>query len=73
MYVVPEAYEAANRGDFVMFDAVIQEKIKELDPSYDHVVLAQISMARAAAGVNMNHATLYTSPDSAWQAMMEVL
>lgn len=73
MYVVPEAYEAANRGDFVVFDATIQEKIKELDPLYDHVVLAQISMARTATGVNMNHATLYTSPDSAWQAMMEVL
>lgn len=73
MVVLPEAYEAINRGDGETFDRIIREKIAELDGSYDQLVLAQISMARAAAGIKTSHATIYTSPDSACEALKEAI
>jgi len=70
MIVLPEAYEAAARGDFKVHDEVIRSKVRELDGQYDNLVLAQISMARAAKGLKTEHAVLYTSPDSAYQAIV---
>lgn len=73
MHLVPGAWEAVQNGDMDLFDQFIQNKVRELDEEYDQIVLAQISMARAAKGLVTNHARLYTSPDSAYEALMEVL
>lgn len=73
MHLVPGAWEAVQTGDMVLFDKIIQDKVKQLDEEYDQIVLAQISMARAAKGLVTNHANLYTSPDSAYEALTEVL
>lgn len=73
MIVLPDAYEAAGRGDFETHDQLIAEKAQELDEAYDNLVLAQISMAGAAKRIRLNHSTLYTSPDSAYNALMRAV
>lgn len=69
MIVLEDAYQAAGRGDFAAHDRIIQDKARELDSQYDHIVFAQISMARAAKGLELQHAQVYTSPDSAYEAL----
>lgn len=73
MVVLSDAYEAISRGDGKTFDRIIQEKIEVLDGQYDQIVLAQISMARAVEGIKTSHARVYTSPDSAYQALKEAV
>lgn len=73
MTVLEDAYLAAGKGDFAVHDRIIQEKARELDGQYDHIVFAQISMARAAKGLMLQHAQVYTSPDSAYQALREAV
>ncbi|WP_139348693.1 aspartate/glutamate racemase family protein [Clostridium sp. Marseille-P2415] len=73
MHVLSDAYEAMQRGRFKECDSIIQNKVRELDGQYDQIVLAQISMSQAAAGVKLNHAKLYTSPDSAYRAIKEAM
>ncbi|WP_432627350.1 aspartate/glutamate racemase family protein [Brotaphodocola sp.] len=73
MIVLDEAYEAAGRGDFETHDRIIRKKAMEIDEEYDQIVLAQISMARAAKGVSLHHAKLYTSPDSAYEAIRRAI
>ena len=67
------AYEAGKRRDFAAHDRLIQEKIRELDGRYEQIVLAQISMAGAAAGVVAGHARVFTSPESAYQSLMRAV
>ena len=73
MYVVDGAYEAGKRRDFAVHDRLIQEKIRELDGRYEQIVLAQISMAGAAAGVKAKHARVFTSPESTYQSLMKAV
>ena len=73
MIVLPEAYQAANIGDFQTHDRIIREKAIVLDKTYDHLVFAQISMARAAEGLNLNHAAIYTSPSGAYETVNKLL
>lgn len=74
MYLLDDAFKAAQAAEMESHDRIIREKIKKLDDSYDHIVLAQITMARAAAGVeNLKHAKLWTSPHSAVEAAMKLL
>lgn len=71
MIVLPDAYEAAGKGDMAAHDEIIRRKVRELDGQYDNLVLAQISMARAGQGLELEKSTLYTSPDSAYNAIMK--
>lgn len=71
MIVVPGAYEAAGRGDMKRSYDLILENVKELDTSYDKIVLAQISMSEAVNGYTAGHAVIYTSPSSAYQVLMK--
>lgn len=73
MYIAEGAIDAINNQDFGMFDQLIQAKAKALDDRYDHIVLAQISMARALHGLELQHAAIHSSPDSAYTAVMEQL
>ncbi|MDO4268893.1 MAG: hypothetical protein Q4C73_10505 [Eubacteriales bacterium] len=73
MVVLEPAYIAANKGDFDTHDRVIREKAGELDGQYDQIVFAQISMARAAKGLELAHAKVFTSPDSAYAAIKKAL
>lgn len=73
MFVAPEAFRAAQISDMETHDQVIRRKISELDGFYDNIVLAQISMARAAKGVKMSHARLWTSPQSAVETAMNYM
>lgn len=73
MIVLEDAYLAAGKGDFDTFDRIIQEKARELDSQYDHIVFAQISMARAAKGLELQHSHVYTSPDSAYEALKKAV
>lgn len=70
MVVLEPAYQAAGRLDFETHDRLIREKVLELDEAYDQIILAQISMARAAKGLKTKHAAVYTSPESAYRAIM---
>ncbi len=71
MIVVPEAYEAAGRGNLEHSNRLVLAKVKELDENYDNLVLAQISMSGAVAGYTAKHASVYTSPASAYQAILK--
>ncbi len=73
MYPVPAAFQAAQRGDLQASNALIAEKIKELDEQYDQIALAQISMAGAADLVSLRHAKLFTSPECALEQLKEAL
>lgn len=73
MIVLPEAYEAAAKGDFETHDQIIRKKAEEIDASYDNIVLAQISMAHVKEQIASTHATVYTSPDSAYDTIMKQL
>lgn len=71
MIVIPEAYSAANSGNMELCNRLILNKVKELDEQYNKLVLAQISMFGAVAGYTSSHAVIYTSPASAYQAVLE--
>ena len=73
MYVAEGALEALNHGDWDMFHERIRNKAKELDADYDNVILAQISMAGAARGLELTHAQFFTSPESAYQTVKNIL
>ena len=73
MIVLPDAYQAASIGDFQTHDRIIREKAAALDKTYDHLVFAQISMARAAVGLQLDHATVHTSPSGAYESVKKLL
>ena len=73
MYTVPDAYAAAGRSDMDTCYQIIRNKVLELDEQYDHIVLAQISMAGAAEELRTKHANVYTSPQSAVNALKQAL
>lgn len=65
MYTVSEAFEAIQSGDTEKCNDLVQKKVYELDEGYDQIILAQISMASAAEGLETKHAKVFTSPSSA--------
>lgn len=73
LYVADGALDALNEGDWDTFHERIRKKVRELDAEYDNIVLAQISMARAARGMELQHAELFCSPESAYQTVRSLL
>lgn len=73
MYTVPDAFAAAAKSDMETCWRIIREKVQELDGQYDHIVLAQISMAGAADELSTKHAKIYTSPQSAVESIRKTL
>lgn len=73
MIVLGEAYAAIEHGDFKTHDRMLQEKVAELDYKYSNIVFAQISMHRAALGLSPKHAKIYTSPASAYKALVDAI
>lgn len=73
MYVAEGALDALNEGDWDTFHERIRKKVRELDAEYDNIVLAQISMAGAAKEMEMQHAELFCSPESAYQTVRGLL
>lgn len=70
---VPGAMEALGRGDGAAHDAAIADAVATLD-AVDTVMLAQFSMARAAAAAQARtRARVLTSPDCAALAMRAAL
>lgn len=69
LYTLPDAYEAMQQGDITTGNRLILKKVRELDGRYDHIILAQISMAGAVNGYLPQHAVVYTSPASAYEAL----
>lgn len=67
--VVTEAFAALQRGEGAQHDALVREQIERVLPGVDAVVLAQISMARAAAGASFAKPVL-TSPESSLRALL---
>jgi Asp/Glu/hydantoin racemase len=67
--VVPEAFAALKNGDGAKHDALVRAQVERLLPRVDAVVLAQISMARAASGVSWAKPVL-TSPEAAIDAIL---
>ena len=65
MVLLEEAAALQAAGDPAGCEEEIRRKARGLDASYDHIVLAQISMAGAAEGLQLTHASLHTSPASA--------
>ena len=73
LYVADGALDALNEGDWDTFHERIRKKVRELDAEYDNIVLAQISMAGAARGMELQHAALFCSPESAYQTVRSLL
>ena len=73
MYTVPDAFRAAQVGDMAECDRIVREKLLELDPQYEQIALAQISMIGAAEGLVLPHAKLYISPASAMEELLRRL
>lgn len=71
-YVLEDAYQEAQQGNLEKHNAVIRQKIEELDTRYDQIVLAQMSMAEAADLADILHAKIYTSPQSALEVIWEL-
>ncbi len=65
MYTIPEAFEAIQSGDTKKCNDLVRKKVHELDEEYNQIILAQISMAGAAEGLETRHAKVFTSPSSA--------
>ena len=72
LFSLPDAYEAARKSDFKRFNQIIRNKVIELDYKYDHIVLAQISMAPAANEIETENSKIYTSPACAYGAVQAV-
>ena len=73
LYVADGALDALNEGDWDTFHERIRKKVRELDAEYDNIVLVQISMAGAARGMELQHAALFCSPESAYQTVRSLL
>jgi Asp/Glu/hydantoin racemase len=71
--MVPEAFAALRAGDGPRHDRLIQERIDALAPDSDVIVLAQISMARAAAGSVVSRVPVLTSPAASIDALLRLL
>lgn len=69
-FVLQEAFDAAAEGDFARHNELIAEKIRELSGGYDQVVLAQMSMADAAALAEDCGVKIYTSPQAACETIL---
>lgn len=73
MYTVPEAFEAIQNGNIKKCNDLVQKKVYELDTAYDQIILAQISMAGAAEGLETKHAKIFTSPSSALEEIKHLI
>lgn len=71
--VLEDALTHANQGDFATHNTIIGQHIMANDTAYDHIVLAQISMADVATEVTTTHATVFTSPKSAYETLCNIL
>ncbi|MED1796265.1 aspartate/glutamate racemase family protein [Brevibacillus nitrificans] len=69
--IVPEAFEALKKGDLEQHNRLIQERAKKLAEKADVLVLAQISMARAAAQLKEIGIPVLTSPLTSTSSIME--
>jgi len=73
MVLAEGAFEAAQNGNLAESDRIVREKILALDGQYDNIALAQISLAGAAQGVALNHASLFSSPACAVRSALKLL
>jgi len=65
------AFEALDRGDNALHDAIIAEELDRLTSGVDVVVLAQASMARIAAGRTEGGTRVLSSPRLAMEQIAE--
>lgn len=68
VYLLPEAFQALQNGNGEEHDRLIQEKIADL-PDAKVIILAQYSMARAAAGISDER--VITAPAAAVEGIIE--
>lgn len=73
--LLAEAFTANASGDTARHDAIIAEALQDLATSVDAIVLAQASMARAAASVSGEglHTPTFSSPGLAMGRLADVL
>lgn len=71
--VSAEAFCRLQAGDANGHDELVRQKVAELSPRVDVVVLAQISMARAAKKMQDIPVPVLTSPESSIKAIMSRL
>lgn len=70
-FVLKEAFEEAQKSNLERHNEIIRDKILQIEGDYDQVVLAQISMANAALGIQTRRARVRTSPSAAFETVME--
>lgn len=70
-FVLKEAYEEAQKSNLESHNQMIREKILEIEVNYDQIVLAQMSMADSAAGLETRRARVLTSPAAAYETVMK--
>jgi Asp/Glu/hydantoin racemase len=68
--VVPPAFSALKSGDGARHDELVRQAIADLLPHCDVIVLAQISMARALAGIGAYAKPVLSSPASSAAAIL---
>ncbi|MFT4107686.1 MAG: aspartate/glutamate racemase family protein [Lacrimispora sp.] len=68
-----EAYEAIQQQNLKKHNDLIIKQVQQMDGSYDNIVLAQISMAGAANGLMLNKSRLFTSPQAAYEQLLELM
>lgn len=73
IYPLPDAFREVRAGHIDIGNQIIADRIRELDPNYEQIVLAQISMSGAASLVKTKHARLFSSPPEALREMRERL
>ena len=69
-FVLQDAFDRAAAGDIAGHNALIAEKLRELDGEYDQIVLAQMSMADAVPDPSIYRAQVFTSPRSACETIL---
>lgn len=70
---VPEAFVLAQSGDMAGCNQKIRETLVNLDPEYDHIALAQVSMSEAAQNLTLKRAKVYTSPACVMEKIAQIL
>ncbi|WP_367567073.1 aspartate/glutamate racemase family protein [Lacrimispora sp.] len=71
VFWLEDAYKALQQQDLKNHNDYIIKQARLLDGCYDNIVLAQISMADAAACLDLQKSRVFTSPQAAYELLLK--
>lgn len=71
VFWLEDAYKALQQKDLQIHNDCIVKQARLLDGCYDNIVLAQISMAEAAADLVLEKSKVFTSPQAAYEQLLK--